>query len=250
MRKVTCEARFSNNVETGNTSLYYETEQRLLQPLFPFKDSKIQGKYLIMNNIFNVFQGNFTIKWGENELNINITDGVYTYATLLESINRQLKNKCSLKFDPQDESSNSDPYANTFQLLNKESMPVTLIGQSYLYYILGFITYQECLLNKPCKYSIRANSKIEFQLDLYKGLNITNILYCSQHFLTITFNRKLLFDNWSGAIKNIMLRLPSDKLDIGILDQINAVIKIRNIFNIDLKADYAQMNCNIMFSPE
>ena len=68
--------------------------------------------------------------------------------------------------------------------------------------------------------------------------------------MTITFNRKLLLDNWTGVIKNIMLRLPSDKLDIDILDQINAVIKIRNIFNIDLKAEYAQMNCNITFSPE
>ena len=121
MRKITCEARFSNNVETGNTSLYYETDQRLLQPLFPFKDSKIQGKYLIMNKVFNVFQGNFTIKWGENELHLNIIDGVYTYATLLGSINRQLKNKSSLKFEPQEETANSDPFANTFKLLNEES---------------------------------------------------------------------------------------------------------------------------------
>lgn len=250
MRKITSEARFSNNIQTGKSSLYYESSQRLLQPLCPFKDSKIQAKYLIINNLFNVFQGNFTIKSRGTELHIYIKDGVYTYDGLLEVINSQLKNKLSVQFEPEEEEAGSDPFANKFKLSNNEAIPITLIGQSYLFYILGFINYQQCLLNKPCEFNMKANDSKEFDMDLYIGLNICNVSYCSQHFFTISFNRKMLLDNWMGVTNNIMLRLPSDKLGIDILDQINAVIKIRNIFNIDIKSDYAQINCNITFVPE
>lgn len=253
MLKCSAGANFSNNKDTGDSSLFYEGQDKLLQSIGLYSKCSIQTKTLIFNQIFNVQNGNFTIIHQEKEVYIDIPDGVYTYDSLLKLINKEITNKLGdwfkfVKYKVKDQ------YSAKFTILNnnEKNENVVLVGQSYFFFALGIVDYQTALLNKPCIVTCAPKQGIDFYMNLYKGLNVVNFIYCNQNFFTINLTPKLLSDNWSNDDENsfILLTPPSTDLSIEIVNQNNSVIKVRNIFSMNIKSKYTQLKTNVKYTIE
>ena len=246
MRSLTSEANFRNDILRGQSSLFYEGHDNSLHPRLKYKECRIQPKYLIFQNLFNVQGGNFTVIMGERKIIVNIADGVYNYKTLFEVIREDLDNRISVVITTE-EKKVKYKYKLKYTIENKEQEHISFVGQPFFFFVMGFIDYESALLDTPSTITLSAGTIRTFSLDLYKALSVFNIKYCNQNFFTFNLANNILFDNWMQVTDSIIIKPPSNDISIQLVDQMNSIITLKNILNVDIKSKYSQLKCTLTF---
>ena len=249
MRSLTSEANFRNDILRGQSSLFYEGHDNSLHPRLKYKECRIQPKYLIFQNLFNVQGGNFTVIMGERKIIVNIADGIYDYKKLFKVISNHLHNIVVIKTTTE-ELKIKDKYKLKYTIENKEKENISFVGKPFFFFVMGFIDYASALLGTPSTITLGAGSTTHFSLDLYKALSVFNIKYCNQDFFTCNLANNILFDNWMKVTDSIIIKPPSNDISIQLVDQMNSLITLKNILNVDIKSNYSQLKCTLTFKRE